>query len=145
MFDGKSEARLTAEIEKQDEEVVAGPDKCSRKLSSSNDNELIHPKVVGTLMASGAGLNRPAGVGSELDFVIVQKIEGQTITRRLHPIECERLQGFPDNWTNVKFKGKPPLDTERYKTLGNSMATPCMRFIGIGLLQYHQSEFKKSA
>ena len=50
--------------------------------------------------------------------------------RRLTPTECERLQGFPDHWTNVPHRGKPAADGPRYKALGNSMAVPCMRWIG---------------
>lgn len=50
--------------------------------------------------------------------------------RRLTPVECERLQGFPDNWTNVPYRGKPASDGPRYKAIGNSMAVPCMAFIG---------------
>jgi DNA (cytosine-5)-methyltransferase 1 len=50
--------------------------------------------------------------------------------RRLTPIECERLQGFPDGWTDVNYKGKPCGDGHRYKALGNSMAVNCMRWIG---------------
>ena len=47
--------------------------------------------------------------------------------RRLTPIECERLQGFPDNYTNIKEKCP---DSPRYKAMGNSMAVPVMRWIG---------------
>jgi DNA (cytosine-5)-methyltransferase 1 len=50
--------------------------------------------------------------------------------RRLTPIECERLQGFPDNWTLVNHRNKPAADGPRYKALGNSMAVPVMRWIG---------------
>lgn len=50
--------------------------------------------------------------------------------RRLTPIECERLQGFPDGYTDIKPKGKPTPDGPRYKALGNSMAVPVMRWIG---------------
>ena len=50
--------------------------------------------------------------------------------RRLTPTECERLQGFPDGWTDTPFKGKPAADGPRYRALGNSMAVPCMRWIG---------------
>ena len=50
--------------------------------------------------------------------------------RRLTPIECERLQGFPDNYTDIKPKGKDTPDGPRYKAIGNSMAVPCMRWIG---------------
>lgn len=51
--------------------------------------------------------------------------------RRLTPTECERLQGFPDGWTDVPFKGREhPGNTPRYKAIGNSMAVPVMRWIG---------------
>ena len=51
--------------------------------------------------------------------------------RRLTPTECERLQGFPDGWTDIPYKGKEhPPDSPRYKALGNSMAVPVMRWIG---------------
>lgn len=53
--------------------------------------------------------------------------------RRLTPTECERLQGFPDNHTRIPWRGKPAEqcpDGPRYKALGNSMAVPCMAWIG---------------
>ena len=51
--------------------------------------------------------------------------------RRLTPTECERLQGFPDNYTNIPWRKKPESpDGPRYKALGNSMAVPVMRWIG---------------
>lgn len=50
--------------------------------------------------------------------------------RRLTPVECERLQGFPDGHTDVPYRGKPAADGPRYKAIGNSMAVPCMAFIG---------------
>lgn len=50
--------------------------------------------------------------------------------RRLTPRECERLQGFPDDYTAIEVKGKPAADGPRYKALGNSMAIPPMRWIG---------------
>ena len=51
--------------------------------------------------------------------------------RRLTPVECERLQGFPDGYTNIPWRGKPESpDGPRYKALGNSMAVPVMRYIG---------------
>jgi site-specific DNA-cytosine methylase len=53
-------------------------------------------------------------------------ITGDMRVRRLTPMECERLQGFPDNYTNIP---NAP-DTGRYKALGNSMAVPVMRWIG---------------
>lgn len=50
--------------------------------------------------------------------------------RRLLPIEKERLQGFPDGYTNIPFLGKPASDGARSKALGNSMAVPVMAWIG---------------
>jgi len=50
--------------------------------------------------------------------------------RRLTPRECERLQGFPDDYTAVPYRGKPAADGPRYKALGNSMAVPVMRWLG---------------
>jgi DNA (cytosine-5)-methyltransferase 1 len=51
--------------------------------------------------------------------------------RRLTLVECERLQGFPDNYTNIPWRKKPESpDGPRYKALGNSMAVPVMRWIG---------------
>jgi DNA (cytosine-5)-methyltransferase 1 len=50
--------------------------------------------------------------------------------RRLTPRECERLQGFPDDYTDIKPKGKPTPDGPRYKALGNSRAVPVVRWIG---------------
>lgn len=54
----------------------------------------------------------------------------QTSVRRLTPRECERLQGFPDDFTLVPFQGRMMADGPRYKMLGNSMAVPVMRKIG---------------
>ena len=50
--------------------------------------------------------------------------------RRLTPRECERLQGFPDDYTLIPVRGKPAADGPRYKALGNSMAVPVMAWIG---------------
>lgn len=57
----------------------------------------------------------------------------QDPVRKLTPLECERLQGFPDNHTKIPWRGKPAEacpDAPRYKAIGNSMAVPVMRWIG---------------
>jgi DNA (cytosine-5)-methyltransferase 1 len=54
----------------------------------------------------------------------------QMAVRRLTPTECERLQGFPDGYTDIQPGGKQTPDGPRYKALGNSMAVPVMRWIG---------------
>ena len=56
--------------------------------------------------------------------------------RRLTPLECERLQGFPDSFTDIKAKGTP--DSHRYKALGNSMAVPVMKWIGERIQAYEE-------
>lgn len=60
-----------------------------------------------------------------------QTFVADTAVRRLTPTECERLQGFPDGFTNVPWRKKDVSpDGPRYKALGNSMAVPVMRWIG---------------
>lgn len=61
--------------------------------------------------------------------------------RRLTPRECERLQGFPDDWTAVTYRGKPAADGPRYKALGNSMAVPVLRWIG-GRIEAQEAELR---
>ena len=79
---------------------------------------------VGTLRAHG-GDN---GGGSE-NLAVAQA----SAVRRLTPVECERLQGFPDDYTQIPWRNKPAEncpDGPRYKAMGNSMAVPVMRWIG---------------
>lgn len=72
-------------------------------------------QIVGTLLTGGGkpGQGTPTIAG----------------VRRLTPVECERLQGFPDDYTAVPFRGRPAADGPRYKALGNSMAVPVMVWI----------------
>jgi DNA (cytosine-5)-methyltransferase 1 len=83
----------------------------SGELTASTD-------VAGTLQRGGEG-GRVEGV-----------MTPQMAVRRLTPRECERLQGFPDDYTLVEYRGKLASDGPRYKALGNSMAVPVMRWIG---------------
>jgi DNA (cytosine-5)-methyltransferase 1 len=61
---------------------------------------------------------------------IQQGVRVGSTVRRLTPRECERLQGFPDDYTLISYRGKPAADGPRYKALGNSMAVPVMSWIG---------------
>jgi DNA (cytosine-5)-methyltransferase 1 len=63
-------------------------------------------------------------------------IQGMAV-RRLTPRECERLQGFPDDYTLVEYRGKLAADGPRYRALGNSMAVPVMRWIGERIAAVH--------
>jgi DNA (cytosine-5)-methyltransferase 1 len=82
--------------------------------------------TAGTLRADGPG-HDPVGTRIR---------EGMQV-RRLTPRECERLQGFPDDYTLIPYRGKLAADGPRYKALGNSMAVPVMAWIGrrIALLE----------
>ena len=59
------------------------------------------------------------------DLVCQQAEAYAYLIRRLTPLECERLQGFPDGWTDIPGAS----DSARYKALGNSVAIPCVEFI----------------
>ena len=86
----------------------------SAKAGSVAASETLSP----TLRSNGGGLNTVPSVST-----------GQSV-RRLTPRECERLQGFPDDYTLITYKGKPAKDGPRYRVIGNSMAVPVMRWIG---------------
>jgi DNA (cytosine-5)-methyltransferase 1 len=62
--------------------------------------------------------------------------------RRLTPTECERLQGFPDGWTQVQHRGKLAADGPRYRALGNSMAVPVIRWIGRKIEERMEEAYK---
>ena len=68
------------------------------------------------------------GGGSE-NLVAQENMPSAYLIRRLTPLECERLQGFPDGWTDIEGAS----DSSRYKALGNSVAIPCVEFIMHGL------------
>jgi site-specific DNA-cytosine methylase len=59
-------------------------------------------------------------------------LKTETLVRRLTPKECERLQGFPDNWTNANS------DTHRYRQMGNAVAVPVVQWIIEGIVETHR-------
>jgi DNA (cytosine-5)-methyltransferase 1 len=87
--------------------------------------------------ANGSGWNE------ELSFTLnstdVHGVAQPMAVRRLTPVECERLQGFPDNYTNIPWrKAQESPDGPRYKSIGNSMAVPVMAWIGKRIADYEQ-------
>ena len=87
-----------------------------------------HQKVAPTLNSSGAGTSRPGGQGAEPGFYI-----SSDAPRRLTPRECERLQGFPDDWTRFDDTGKEMADGPRYRMMGNAVTVNVAEFIGAQL------------
>jgi DNA (cytosine-5)-methyltransferase 1 len=83
-----------------------------------------------TIAPALAGSNAGATSDSRPCVVIFDRKTGNYIVRRLTPRECERLQGFFDDYTLVQFRRKPLTDTQRYQVLGNSMPVPVIRWIG---------------
>lgn len=62
--------------------------------------------------------------------------------RRLIPLECERLDGFPDDWTRYGASGKEMSDTTRYEALGNSIAVPCADRVFAGIVAVEEERNK---
>jgi DNA (cytosine-5)-methyltransferase 1 len=96
----------------------------ARDFKNATDLAVV-PEVVEALVAN-QGTIKAEQTGSGQSMLEC----GNVGVRRLTPIECERLQGFPDNYTLVPYRNKPAADGPRYKALGNAMAVPCMTFIG---------------
>jgi site-specific DNA-cytosine methylase len=89
-------------------------------------------------ISSTDGSTHCMGTGNSRGDATIAVAQSMTV-RRLTPRECERLQGFPDDWTMIPYRGKPPEecpDGPRYKALGNSMACNCMAWIGERIAAY---------
>ena len=72
-----------------------------------------------------------SGINSTLTAKGASAVCAQSIVRRLTPLECERLQGFPDGWTDIPWKGKEHApDGFRHRVCGNSMCVNVMRWVG---------------
>ena len=86
--------------------------------------DLVYQETVGALTSSGRKGPNSQYVGQ--DKLVV---DGPLLIRRLTPLECERLQGFPDGWTDLPGSS----DSARYRALGNSVAIPCVEFVMRGV------------
>jgi site-specific DNA-cytosine methylase len=114
--------------------AVLQPFRKSKRAASTTDNEAI--------TFQPGNLRRDAGADPSTTTITTLKASAGDQTphiatpmavRRLTPREAERLQGFPDDWSRISWKGKPEEecpDGPRYKACGNSMAVPVMAFIG---------------
>lgn len=86
-----------------------------------------YPVIDGVINGRANGL----GIGDDGEKL---KLFIRYILRKLTPLECERLQGFPDNWTKYTDQGKEIKDTPRYTALGNSLAVPCAERVFRGIM-----------
>lgn len=114
-------------------ELVDCPLPCEEGLSSWGLQQLWEEGPDGRT-SQGRELAKQLSIqfGKSLPFMSYQVTSAMSV-RRLLPLETERLQGFPDNWTKIPWRGKPAdlcPDGPRYKAIGNSMATNCMAWIG---------------
>ncbi|PXB73023.1 DNA cytosine methyltransferase, partial [Pseudomonas aeruginosa] len=108
--------------------------------------------VAAALRTSGGGADKPHVLAPDFEahFRYDWNESGaadwsQWRVRRLMPMECERLQGMPDDYTLIPYRGKPAADAPRYKAIGNSMAVPCMAWLGNRLVQcLHKTDLTDS-
>ena len=113
--------------------AIAMPLRAGRQYSDMGDGQAnivpvaFQESQTGCREYGSAGTLRSNGPGH--DPVGTRIREGMAV-RRLTPLECERLQGFPDGYTAVEHNRKPAADGPRYKALGNSMAVPVLAWIG---------------
>jgi len=91
---------------------------------------------------AGSVRTKPPGSIENSSTTIAQ--QGMAV-RRLTPRECERLQGFLDDYTLVEYRGKLAADGPRYRALGNSMAVPVMRWIGQRVAAVHEIVSRRSS
>jgi DNA (cytosine-5)-methyltransferase 1 len=105
--------------------------------SGHSKDSYIVPVAFGWQNSSQQGASASASATPTLDKSKVPGIGIGSAVRRLTPMECERLQGFADGYTAVTFRGKPASDGPRYKALGNSMAVPCMAWLGHRIQSVH--------
>lgn len=104
---------LSADADKGDQEAVVFQTRLAR--NGRGGPEPVAPALNGA----------DAGATSDMRPVLASG----SIVRRLTPRECERLQGFPDDYTLVDHRGKPATDGPRYRALGNSMARPVIEWV----------------
>lgn len=105
-----------------------GSEETAFTLSTTNDQHIAQPSIVhGTQDPCNSDIAFAQGRNNGGENVLIHAMQ----VRRLTPVECERLQVFPDNYTNIPWRKKDESpDGPRYKALGNSMAVPVMKWIG---------------
>jgi DNA (cytosine-5)-methyltransferase 1 len=115
----------------------AKPNLCPTLRADAGDNQLAVAQSTAAFKYTMGAKARGIGYAEEQSPTLDTKPESNAViqphmaVRRLTPVECERLQGFPDNYTNIPWrKSEESPDGPRYKALGNSWAVPVVRWIG---------------
>lgn len=112
----------------ESKEIRKSNRKTGKDWSPRRGKKLVERKdgLVGTV----GSVQTPEQFVKDLDFP-----EEDLAIRRLTPLECERLQGFPDGWTDFGINGQKISDTQRYKCLGNAVITNVIKFLGKRLME----------
>jgi DNA (cytosine-5)-methyltransferase 1 len=139
--------------------TLHGSDKTASAASSTDIAGSVRPRAPGSIEnSSTTAVLQEQSVASPLTAPYSKQadssdtsngppnlLHSQMAVRRLTPRECERLQGFPDDYTLVEYRGRLAADGPRYKALGNSMAVPVMRWIGQRIAAVHEIVSRRSS
>jgi DNA (cytosine-5)-methyltransferase 1 len=126
LYNGAITGDVAATMTNRTDGTGTGPTVMQVVGFEENFNAIKETQIAPAMTTKGYGVTQNAGgLG----------IRQAMAVRRLTPVECERLQGFPDNYTDIQPKGKATPDGPRYKALGNSMAVPVMAWIGERIAQ----------
>jgi len=126
--------RMGVAIACSQRDEVRGINDCTELTTYTPSGFADYREGVGTLKANGGDLG--GGSCGFCNKCFAPAAQTHTV-RRLTPKECERLQGFPDGWTEFGFDGKAISDTKRYAALGNSVAIPCVEYIMSNIARVH--------
>jgi DNA (cytosine-5)-methyltransferase 1 len=115
--------------------TIASSTDVAGSLRTRAPGSIENSSTTAVLQEQSAASPLPPSYGEQADSFNVSsespnRLHAPMAVRRLTPRECERLQGFPDDYTLVEYRGKLAADGPRYRSLGNSMAVPVMRWIG---------------
>jgi len=120
----------SAVISSKEEKVgIRSPGGWRRRVKGvDRPNQCFTNQVSPTLRAGHVGV--PCLMMEDTPSTVVVGDPNAPVVRRLTPVECERLQGFPEDYTRIRYKGEWASDAQRWQVLGNSMAVPVMRWLG---------------
>jgi DNA (cytosine-5)-methyltransferase 1 len=111
--------------------IAIGIDGGEKSHGKHNCDEVVAvPEIVSQAMSAKWSKGSSGPTGDEVaNLISTPAVAKGMAVRRLTPKECCRLQGFPDDFLDIMFRGKPATDSHKYKALGNSMAVPVLKWI----------------